>query len=87
MIVDDHDMVRTAVSQAIEGPDLTVAAEAGTVAEALELALGSTMRGSSGRCLWHVPLPTELAAVEGGTTGSRSPLLSSGRPALDQSLA
>jgi DNA-binding NarL/FixJ family response regulator len=41
MIVNDRDKVRTAVSQAIEGPDLTVAAEAGTVPEALEVALGS----------------------------------------------
>jgi two-component system response regulator DevR len=38
MLVDDHPLIRTAVRQAIEGPDVLVIAEAGTLAEALERA-------------------------------------------------
>ncbi len=37
MIVDDHPLVRSAVRQAITGPDLAVVAEAETAEEALEL--------------------------------------------------
>lgn len=38
MVVDDHALVRAAVRQAIASPGIEVVAEAGTAAEALELA-------------------------------------------------
>lgn len=38
MLVDDHALVRSAVRHAIEGPNVTVVEEAGTVSEALERA-------------------------------------------------
>jgi DNA-binding NarL/FixJ family response regulator len=41
MLVDDHPLVRSAVRHAIEGPEVVVAEEAGTVPEALERALRS----------------------------------------------
>jgi DNA-binding NarL/FixJ family response regulator len=38
MLVDDHALVRSAVRHAIEGPDVIVVADAGTLAEALDRA-------------------------------------------------
>ena len=38
MVVDDHPLVRAAVARAIDGPDMTVVAEASTAEEALALA-------------------------------------------------
>ena len=72
MLVDDHALVRSAVRHAIEGPDVTVVAEAGTVSEALERASGATLdvvlvdldlRGESG-----VQLVRELAPGLPNTT-------------------
>jgi DNA-binding NarL/FixJ family response regulator len=38
MLVDDHALVRSAVRQALDAPDITVVGEAATAAEAMELA-------------------------------------------------
>jgi len=39
MLVDDHALVRHAVAQALDGPDIAVVAEAGSGEEAIQLAL------------------------------------------------
>jgi DNA-binding NarL/FixJ family response regulator len=41
MLVDDHSLIRSAVRQAIEGPDVAVVEEASSAAEALERAPGA----------------------------------------------
>jgi len=38
MIVDDHALIRSAIRQALEGPDVVIVGEAGSAEEALELA-------------------------------------------------